>query len=537
MQLVHERASQRRHYRVSAPLTIAIEGVPFNAADWSLGGFRISGYQGRLEVGDGAACLLSIPFQGFQVSFEARATVRRRDPRDGTLACEFSDLNERATAILSHFIDEIVRGYMTPIEDTIQRIDVPVTPVSVNPDAPLPAKPPLRRLRPKALLMSAFYGLAGVVLFAYIASVLHANLFRLEVDTGVVSAPIEPLLAATDGRVTRLHAAPGQLVEAGTPLISLADPDLEEDIAFAEIRVKRARLAVDGLEEEAQLERGKLADYRAFALKQIDKAKSQLSSLDKRLATVRVQAERMQTLVAENWVPQASYEEVAGELARLVGEREQAAISLREREAVLSLVDSGRYFTGERFEGRLDEIEAAIAVATREVELAAEELMALQSRRDGQTIVAPARGRLIQVVKSPGGSTRRGEPIALFERDEDRVVDVFLTQEELLEVGLHDEAVIFFPSTGTRVEARVAAVDRTSGYIDEVESKYDWRGPQDRSAKVTLSFARLPPAQVRERFTPGLPAIAMFERTRLRDWWARLTSFRAYAGQIFEDQD
>ena len=115
---------------------------------------------------------------------------------------------------------------------------------------------------------------------------------------------------------------------------------------------------------------------------------------------------------------------------------------------------------------------------------------------------------------------------------EDRVVDVFLTQEELLEIGLGDEASVHFPSSGTRIQALVRTIDRTSGYIDEVESKYDWRGPKDRSAKVTLSFAALPSAEVRERFTPGLPAVVLFQRTTWRETLDRLTGIRAYAAQI-----
>ena len=49
-------------------------------------------------------------------------------------------------------------------------------------------------------------------------------------------------------------------------------------------------------------------------------------------------------------------------------------------------------------------------------------------------------------------------------------------------------------------------VDRTTGYIDEMESRYEWRGPKDRSARVTLRFAGLGTDENMEmRLRGGLP--------------------------------
>ena len=108
---------------------------------------------------------------------------------------------------------------------------------------------------------------------------------------------------------------------------------------------------------------------------------------------------------------------------------------------------------------------------------------------------------------------------------------MFLTQEEALEVGLGDQAAVYFPATGARVTSVVSAVDRTSGYIDEVGSRYHWRGPKDRSARVTLGFTDMDAAEIRRRFAPGLPAVAIFKRAGMQGIMARLPGLSAQADE------
>ena len=403
IEMKYERPSQRRHHRVTAPLTVIIDGKRHKATDWSLGGFRLLGMEQDVTAGDTLDSVLVIPFQGFEVSFEVAARIVRRDPGTGELACAFVELGERAASILAHFVDEIVRGYMVSAEDTIQRIDVPVTPVSILPETAQTeaARPPWRR-RAKSLFMGAFYASAGLLLFGYITTVAYTEFFRLEVDAGVVSAPVEPLLATTDGRVARVHVAEGALVEAGAPLVTLEDPRLEQAIALATVRAELSRARSAGLKSDSD------------------------------------------------------------GLAGLPGNPQGEA-----------------------------------ARAKHELRLAELELAALQAERARHSLLAPARGRLISVMRGAGLATSRGETLALFERDEERVIDVFLTQEEALEVGLGDQAAVYFPATGARVTSVVSAVDRTSGYIDEVGSRYHWRGPKDRSARVTLGFTDMDAAEIR----------------------------------------
>jgi len=163
-------------------------------------------------------------------------------------------------------------------------------------------------------------------------------------------------------------------------------------------------------------------------------------------------------------------------------------------------------------EGRLNELAAAVGLHESRVRLTAAELNALRRRQESQTVSAPTAGRVIQLVRKPGSYVRRGDQVALFERDEARSIQAFMTQEEILEIGLDDPATVYFPSLDERVRAVVVAVDRTTGFVDEMEAQYTWRGPHDRSARVTLAIVGLDLESVRRRYPAGLPATVVFER-------------------------
>ena len=103
------------------------------ATDWSLGGLRIDGFPGELPVaGAELAFHLTLPFQGFDVSFDIKAEVVRTNPADKMFAVRYTEIGERERELMQHFIEELVRGSMSDVEDTIQRIDVPVTPARLN---------------------------------------------------------------------------------------------------------------------------------------------------------------------------------------------------------------------------------------------------------------------------------------------------------------------------------------------------------------------------------------------------------------------
>ena len=206
-----ERPDQRRHHRVTAPLFVGVDGTRLRATDWSLGGLRLDGYPGDLpSPGTEKSFHLTLPFQGFDVSFDVKAEVVRSFGETKTVAVRFTEIGERERELMQHFIEELVRGSMSDVEDTIQRIDVPVTPAKLEPDVKnLPANLPVRRWPVKTVVMTGFYGLAGLAIFGYAGLLGYTNFFRMEIQTAVISAPVEIVTAQSDGQVRWTKVKPG----------------------------------------------------------------------------------------------------------------------------------------------------------------------------------------------------------------------------------------------------------------------------------------------------------------------------------------
>ena len=128
---------------------------------------------------------------------------------------------------MTYFIEELVRGSMTSVDDTILRIDSPITPVSTKPD-PSPADElPKSRWSLKLITMTAIYLSGGMSLLVYIVFTIYANYFSLEVDSGVVTAPIEKIVSTTDGQITKVSIDMNELVVKGRKMITIEDAKVE----------------------------------------------------------------------------------------------------------------------------------------------------------------------------------------------------------------------------------------------------------------------------------------------------------------------
>jgi len=528
MKITREKPCQRRHHRVSTPLELQIDGGIYNAADWSLGGFRLGGWD-RKDCCNGTliGCYFKLPFQGFDIAFEVNARIVRVDIESCQMAAQFDDLSERQIELMSHFIEDLVRGAMSPVEDTILRIDSPVTPVSTKPD-PSPAdEVPIKRWPTKLIVMSSLYVTVGLALFLYIFFILYSNFFSLEVESGVVAAPIERIISTTDGRITEVSVELDHLVRQGDDLMVLEDASIEEQISLAQIDIERSRALLAAKREELALEQEKLNDYRNFAYNKLEEAKAYHASMVKQSALADKNLSRYSQLYKKKLIAKKTFDETLSKQIRLAGELALAVIELKTRRDAIASLKHGRYFTGERLEGQSKEIKAEVERLMQEVTLSTQTVVALYERRDRLNIKAPSRGRVIEMVKSAGSSTKRGETIALFERDEQRVIEVYLTQDEVISVKLAHPARVYFPSLDISVNSVVAAIDRTEGFLHEKESRYSWRASEDRTAKVTLKFVGLSTLNIRAKFTPGLPAIVVFPNLSAGTLGDLLRSFRS----------
>lgn len=510
-----ERPDQRRHHRVTAPLFVDVEGVRLRAADWSLGGLRLDGFPGQVPaVGAELALGMTLPFQGFDVSFDAKAEVVRNDPAASMFAVQFTHLGERERELMQHFIEELVRGSMSQVEDTIQRIDVPVTPASLDPDPNPRRKMPVRRWPVKTAVMSGFYLMLGAMVLGFTALLLYSNFFRLEVQTAVVSAPVEHVESQIDGKLLWRGLTPGDAVKAGEVVVALNDNQIERELELADIAVReqQAKLAFLKRRQADELER--VQSFATIENKNLEQGKIEIESVRAQIQAAEADQRRIQALHRQGWATDVRRDQTDKLVATLRKSLERAQVELTARMELAEQNFGKRLYTGDNVVGTLGEIEAQVRQAELEVALYRDRKQVLVNHKARLAIRAPFDGTILELPRVNESHVRKGDTIAVIEQRNRRHILAYLNQDEVNRIGLGDEATVYFPALQETHTARVFRIDRTSGFVREQDQRanpgYAWRGPTDRSAKVFLALQDRRVLADRDTYRSGLPAVVVF---------------------------
>ncbi|MEM8976974.1 MAG: HlyD family efflux transporter periplasmic adaptor subunit [Pseudomonadota bacterium] len=512
-----ERPDQRRFHRITAPLFVDVAGWRVRAADWSIGGLRIADFPEELpQIGDELRLHIHLPFQGFDVSFDVTGEVSRTDPEDSMFAVKFIDMGEREGELMSHFIEELVRGSMSGVEDTIQRIDVPVTPASLEPEANPREELPVRRLPVKTITMTGMYILLGVFVFTYAALLMYSNFYQLEVQTAVVNAPVETIRSGVNGRLELTGIKPGDRVSKGQVIADMHDTQLEREIELADIAIREQKARLAYLKTRQLQELDKVESFATVEMKNVQQTRLNVESLQAQFSAARNRLARLKVLHRKGYTTLERLEQADKEKVRLAKALESSRIELSSR-AVLASRNVGKsLYTGERIVGDLGDVQAKVQLARHELELSRSKRRTLTRHRDRLAIIAPFDGTLLTLPKGFSGAVRKGDIVALIEKRAERHILAFLTQDEVLKVGQGDEANLFIPATGETLKGRVINIDRTRGFIREQNVRhspgYGWRGPKDRSAQVTIGFDGVEAQTAGQELPTGLPAIVIFPR-------------------------
>lgn len=506
MKIARERPSQRLHHRVVAPIYVEIGGAVCPATDWSLGGLRIDDYQGELpSPGDCLDCSLSLPFQGFSVSFEARTEVVRCDPATNSFAASFQSIGEREKGLMAHFIDGLVRGSMVPLQDTIQRIDVPVTPVPTTPDPNPSNQIPLRRWPIKTIVISLTYIILGVLIFGYLVLAGYFALFRLEVDSAVVVSERQAMTSPARGRIIELLGLEGAVVEEGAVLAVLTDHDLAKRKSEAQSRLRDALAAHEEALNLLAEEEKRAEGYQLIGDNNIAQAKVQIEMLAVQHATLVNRVTRLQHVFDKGWATRERLERAELALAEVASTLMRKRIHMQEMERLRSLGAGRRLYDGARFVGELAALEAATIRSAADVDSVRVLLREIEGQEAELAVVAPWRARVMSFERKLGDNVRIGENILVIERLGQSKIAAYLSQEEVATIREGDRARVYFPSRDSWRDARVSVVDRTDGFFDVIKMDYRSRAREARSAKVMLDVLGEVPRS-------GAPAVVVFER-------------------------
>ncbi|QDG77382.1 HlyD family efflux transporter periplasmic adaptor subunit [Labrenzia sp. PHM005] len=509
MNIIHERPSQRLHYRVTAPMRVTLDAQTVDAVDWGLGGCRISGLSEPLpEIGSRHTLFCTLPFQGFNITLKAEAEVVRTQQETGETAFKFVELGERETALMQHFIEDLVRGKMTEVTDTIVRIDTPVTPVPTKPD-PNPAQSiPVRRWPVRQIMMTLFYLILGLAVFGYVGVYIFATLFRLEVSTAVVSADRYEVTAPVSGRLTSLNVRTGNIAAAHLPLAFIENVQLVTDIRKAETALMQAQVELAEHELYLKAEADRETGYSLVAKNNLRQARAETVSLNLAVETARDRLERYKNLFDQGYLKRDVLATAQLELAAAESGLEKHLIHVAELEQLGATAQDTGVLNGEKFNGLKPERIAEVARWQKEVDFRIADLKQLKDQQITIPISAGSNATVVDVIAAEGQTLKAGAPIAVLEEDVHRTITAFLTQEEVPQIRKGSPARIYVSAEDRWIEATVSQINRTDGFVDEITQMHRFRAPDSRSAKVQLntSEGELPAS--------GTPVIVYFERHR-----------------------
>ena len=280
MKIVREKASQRRYHRLTAPLNVFYKEKKYKVRDWSIGGIGL--YINRAKeprLGAKFTLKISLPFQGYDIQFDAVVRVLRFDKKARLAGLEFVDLPQRSSDLLAYFSEDLIRGHMGTFEESICRIDIPVTPISTQPSTSHISETPIRRLPFKTIFMTLLYVFFGMAIFGYLGLLLYSNFFQLEVKTSVISTEMRTLKIPVDGIVNATHLKIGVQFERGQKLFSYEDISLEKEIIVANREIKQAQKNLWRAKKRHQIESERMSHYQIIESADKDIVEARLFAL------------------------------------------------------------------------------------------------------------------------------------------------------------------------------------------------------------------------------------------------------------------
>lgn len=503
---------QRKHYRLTTPFWVQSEGKTYKTKDWSVGGLSLANYHRSVNYGETLNLKIIIKFQGFNIGFEAQAKVVAID-NGNNLRCEFYNLSDRSKNILKFFSQSIISGQMVDVEDTIKRIDVPINMQQDNIDAVRGNKAPINRWPLKSLFFTILYLTLGLLLFLYLGLVLYSNFKHLKVESAVVSAPVEKIVSPFESIIGEYYINIGQVVKEGQPIVRLIDHEIEHKLELEKTELLRA-LNDHGLKKKfLEGESNKIAIYENIGKTKLHEAQASVDEVTEKLEQVKNDHERHKSLYAKGHISKAIMDKAEADYETVLHQFNQAKHQLAVHEKSLDSINQGHYFSVDKIEGDLPQHKANVAHAENQIDIIKQRIKAHEDQISRRIIRAPFDGHITGLSKSVRNTVAKGDELFLLERNEKRSITAFLTQDEVVEVSLNSKASVYVPLLNKTYAAKVTHVDRTDGFVDEVNAKYRPRTIKDRSAKVELELLDFKVTDARKQLRPGSPAIVYFDRS------------------------
>tara|TARA_A200000113_G_scaffold186846_1_gene174117 strand:+ start:996 stop:2042 length:1047 start_codon:yes stop_codon:yes gene_type:complete len=220
--IVHEAESQRQHVRVDLPAKVEINGVIYEADNWSTGGVNIKmspQQQTEFKEGHVYEAVLVFEMDSFALSVPMSLGARHISAKDAEIGMRFETMSDRQISIMQHLVGAYVTGDLASAGDFINV----VSRNNMTNVRKIPQKGELSASeRVKGALMRAAVPVLSCLLILYVALSIYEQNYIVSASSAVISAPAMTVSAPASGTVSYSDLAPGSEVVKGEALLSVA---------------------------------------------------------------------------------------------------------------------------------------------------------------------------------------------------------------------------------------------------------------------------------------------------------------------------
>jgi multidrug resistance efflux pump len=556
LDITRETASMQRHVFVRMPITVDVNGRPYQAPEWGLAGVVLEPFDDRPPpVGTPVALHLTLPKKGALphgggvINFDVPGVVESWDELQRQLVVGFLGLKSRERELMAQCINEHAADQnsemsggvkedvpsselwnepMSKVDSLMQRLTLrapvvsqakPVAPnlvaANLNAGGDLPDHMQLRRSLgavltrgAKSAAIGSGYGLLGFAVIGYLGYASYRHLAWLDVSGATIAAPVESILSMGDGAVRWTTFKPGDKVKAGDVVLNIFDNVLEREIEQAAIVVRERENKVTFLKRRLEYER-----VRMVGLGQVSNQKSLQ-------ITAEIEGMR-QKLKAANLERRQLSAATPGPLAqvrqRIVGLQQAMALKeleLKGRAALADKTDGRMALVGQQLVGDSGTLEAQLEMDEAEVQLAEERHQAFLEQRNRLSVRAPFDGTLRQLTRYDTANIKRGDVAAVIEQSGDRGVRAVVRQDQALRLAVGAKAEVRVPATGQTFAASVAEIEPLSWASagGETQKPASARTTAEESQLVVrLAFDNPRLLDDQQAYRAGLPVVALIQ--------------------------
>jgi multidrug resistance efflux pump len=518
--------SLRKHDRTTAPASVIFDHVRYATLQWSPGGFSIQGYSGTAQLGERALVRFMLNFHGFEVGFNATVEVCRVDPATETLAARYVDLGEREQELLKHFLAGFVSGQIGAIGDTIRHIDIPLRSLP----APAPTAEPRGRWQRASALAgrSLLYLILGPIVLGFAGLAVYRTFFQLEIQTAVVTRPIEPLVSLGTGRISDFDVREGQAVAPNQVLFVVEDEQIRREVDEARFDRDAAAADLEAAHSASHSGDERIGVYQSIARDKQVEAAEQVGALTEQCEAAKNHLQRVQAVVDGGYESPALLDQAKSGYAQLNGALKEAKAELAIANDGVRAAAKGSFYDGFRLVEEGPQLYGAEAAARARARVAEQRYQAAESRAALLTCRAPFTGSVVRILKSPGSAVGRGEEIAFIEHLlEPPRVQALLSQDEAGQVRVGARVTVQIPALGRSFAAAVERVDRANLLANPLLTnpalRPAWGPVVDRTAWMSVTLLHLTPAD-NAALRSGMPAAVTMGRAQWSTPWNQMVA-------------